>query len=182
MLSLGFHRRDPVGIADVGSRISGAAAGVVVGAGAPQRPEPDEGKPPAMTIGDSLILTRRPLAVLRESDRPMPTDELAELMPCKVERTRQGGCEWWCGAETPAGVRVRECHRSWHLVEYQRTSHGFTGIYCHLCALEGRGLAHRCRVEGDRRVFWACRGDDNSSRDGQSSTKPAEATSSERSE
>ena len=57
-----------------------------------------------MTIGDSLILTRRLLAVLRESDRPMPTDELAELMPCKVERTRQGGCEWWCGAETPRQV------------------------------------------------------------------------------
>ena len=131
-----------------------------------------------MTIGDSLILTRRLLAVLRGSDRPMPTDELAELMPWKVERTRQGGCEWWCGAETPAGVRVRECHRSWHLVEYQRTPHGFAGIYRHLCALEGRDLLQRCRIEGDRRVFWACRGDDSNGSGGPLSSRDQTAKAS----
>ena len=112
-----------------------------------------------MTTSDSLIIQGRLLGVLRGSDRPRSTDELAEVMPPKVERTRQGDCEWWCRTETPAGVRVLECHRSWHVVEYRRTAQGFAGIYRHLRALERRGLAQRCRIEGDRRVFWMCTGD-----------------------
>ena len=80
-------------------------------------------------------------------------------MPPKAERTRQGDCEWWCRADPTAGVRVLECHRSWHVVEYRRTAQGFTGIYRHLRALERRGLARCWRIEGDRRVFWMGTGD-----------------------
>ena len=107
-----------------------------------------------MTTADTYRLRKQLLAALVGSARPMTTVELAALMPWKIERTSQGGCELWCSTDIPAGVRVVECHTTWHVVKYRRTPQGFAGIYCHLSSLERRGLVRRCRIAGQRAMFW----------------------------
>lgn len=107
-----------------------------------------------MTTADTIMLRERLVSELRDADAPLSTDELAARMPWKVEITSTP-CELLCQArELPAGLRIRECHRSWHVVEYQRTTQGFAGIYRHLRSLERQGLIRRHKVAGLRRVFW----------------------------
>ncbi|MBN3458485.1 hypothetical protein JNN96_31085 [Mycobacterium sp. DSM 3803] len=107
-----------------------------------------------MTTADTIMLRERLVRELRDADAPLSTDELAARMPWKVEITSTP-CELLCQArELPAGLRIRECHRSWHVVEYQRTTQGFAGIYRHLRSLERQGLIRRHKVAGLRRVFW----------------------------
>jgi hypothetical protein len=108
-----------------------------------------------LTTADTLLLGGKLLDALRRADRPLSTDELALRMPWKIHRADQGDCAWWCRRrDLPARIHVLECHETWHVVAFQRTSQGFTGIYRHLRSLERRGLIQRCRVDGDRRVFW----------------------------
>jgi hypothetical protein len=108
----------------------------------------------AVTTTDTFMLVRQLLHVLREHDRPMSTQELAALMPWKIEKTGDGGCEWWCHDGQRAGLRVLECHETWHLVAYERTSQGFTGIYRHLRSLERRGLIRRHQASSRRGMLW----------------------------
>ncbi|MBV8348438.1 MAG: hypothetical protein JOZ49_13150 [Mycolicibacterium sp.] len=106
------------------------------------------------------MLTDRLLRVLREAARPMSTAELTELLPWKHERIGQGGCQWRCDRHLRDGVRMLECHGSWHLIAFKRTAHGFNGIYRNLRALEDRGLVRRDRSDPSRRVHWRYCADD----------------------
>ena len=57
-------------------------------------------------------------------------------------------------------MEVVECHRSWHVVQYRRTAHGYTGIYRHLRSLQQRGLVRRTLRDGRKRVCWVYVGSD----------------------
>jgi hypothetical protein len=107
-----------------------------------------------VTSADTFLVINHLLHVLAERCRPMSTEELAEVMPWKVESLTHGGCELWCRAADRDGLRVLECHETWHVVAYRRTGQGFAGIYRHLRSLERRGLVRRHHA-GRRRVLWA---------------------------
>jgi hypothetical protein len=110
-----------------------------------------------MTTADTLQLRENLLAELRDSTSPRSTADLAAAMPWKVERSYDP-CEQLCHRAGP-GVEVLECHRSWHLVQYRRAAHGYTGIYRHLRSLESQGLVRRTLREGRKRVCWTYIGD-----------------------
>jgi hypothetical protein len=113
-----------------------------------------------MTTVDTMELRARLLAELRDSPHPLSTTELAAQIPWKVERS-EDNCVLLCNRRTPnPDVRVVECHRSWHLVAYRRTAHGYTGIYRHLRSLERQGLVRRTLREGRKRVRWVYTGSD----------------------
>jgi hypothetical protein len=113
-----------------------------------------------MTTADTLRLRDRLLAELRESPHPVSTAELAARMPWKVERSEEG-CALVCHRAKPnSGVEVVECHRSWHVVQYRRTAHGYTGIYRHLRSMERQGLIRRALRQGRKRVCWTYIGSD----------------------
>lgn len=113
-----------------------------------------------MTTADTIMLRDKLVSELRDAAAPLSTDELAARMPWKVEITATP-CELLCQArELPPGLRIRECHQTWHVVEYQRSAQGFAGIYRHLRSLERQGLIRRYHVAGGRRVFWIYQGRD----------------------
>ncbi|MBU8819249.1 hypothetical protein KL864_25475 [Mycolicibacterium goodii] len=113
-----------------------------------------------MTTADTIQLRERLLAELRSSTRPLSTEELAQRMPWKTVRTDDSCDILQCWNTAPrAGIRVIECHQTWHVVEYQRTAQGFTGIYRHLRSLEAQGQVRRAIREGKRRVLWTYTGD-----------------------
>lgn len=107
-----------------------------------------------MTTADTVQLRETLLAELRRSPAPLSTAELAQRMPWKVERTHVP-CAQLCHLKRLGpGIRIVECHTDWHLVEYRRTTHGYTGVYRHLRSLEGHGLIRRTIRDGRKRVFW----------------------------
>ncbi|GAB7145538.1 hypothetical protein [Mycobacterium riyadhense] len=109
-----------------------------------------------MTTADTLQLREQLLATLRRSPRPVSTTELAARMPWKVERSEYN-CTVLRNPSRPiAGMEVVECHRDWHVVQYRRTAHGYTGIYRHLRSLEQQGLVRRALRQGRKRVCWVC--------------------------
>lgn len=113
-----------------------------------------------MTNSDTLMLRERLIAELRESPHPLSTEQLAQRMPWKVLRSDDSCDILRCSSREPrVGIRIIECHKSWHVVEYQRTAQGFNGIYRHLRSLEARGDIRRAIREGRRRVLWAYNGD-----------------------
>lgn len=113
-----------------------------------------------MTTADTMRLRDRLLAELRESPRPLATTELAARMPWKVERS-EDSCALLCHRTAPnPDVDVLECHRSWHLVQYRRAAHGYTGIYRHMRSLERRDLVRRTLHAGRKRVCWVYSGPD----------------------
>ena len=113
-----------------------------------------------MTTADTMLVRDRLLAELRESPHPISTTELAARMPWKVERS-EGSCGLLCNLSMPnRDVEVVECHGSWHVVQYRRTTHGYTGIYRHLRSLERHGLVRRTLHDGRKRVCWAYVGSD----------------------
>ncbi|SLJ76217.1 hypothetical protein [Mycobacteroides abscessus] len=114
-----------------------------------------------MTTADTLLLRDKLIAVLRASPVALATAELAARMPGKVERSNDS-CAQLCHRSTlGAGLKVLECHRSWHLVEYRRATHGYTGIYRHLRALEAQGLIRRTVHDDRKGVFWIRSGPDD---------------------
>jgi hypothetical protein len=113
-----------------------------------------------MTTADTMRLRDRLLAELRASPQPISTADLAARMPWKVERCGDN-CALLCHRRKPnPDVEVLECHRSWHVVQYRRTAHGYTGIYRHLRSLERQGLIRRSAREGRKRVLWVYSGGD----------------------
>lgn len=107
-----------------------------------------------MTTADTMLVRDKLIAVLRGSGSALPTAELASQMPGKVEHSNDS-CAQLCHRSTLGpGVKVLECHGSWHLVEYRRTTHGYTGIYRHLRALELQGIVRRTVRDGRKRVYW----------------------------
>jgi hypothetical protein len=113
-----------------------------------------------MTTADTMRLRDRLLAELRTSPQPISTADLAARMPWKVERC-EDNCALLCHRRKPnPDVEVLECHRSWHVVQYRRTAHGYTGIYRHLRSLERQGLIRRSAREGRKRVLWVYSGAD----------------------
>ncbi len=113
-----------------------------------------------MTTADTLLLRDKLIAVLRASPVALATAELAARMPGKVERSNDS-CAQLCHRSTlGSGLKVLECHRSWHLVEYRRATHGYTGIYRHLRALEAQGLIRRTVRDDRKGVYWIRTGPD----------------------
>lgn len=109
-----------------------------------------------MTTSDTIELRESLLAELRRSPVPLSTAELAQRMPWKLERSHVP-CAQLCDLKRLGpGVRIVECHTDWHLVEYRRTTHGYTGIYRHLRSMEGHGLIRRTIRDGRKRVCWTC--------------------------
>lgn len=126
-----------------------------------------------MTTADTLQLRESLLAELRESAAPVSTAALAAAMPWKVERSHDV-CEQLCHrAGGSPGVQVLECHRSWHLVQYRRATHGYTGIYRHLRSLESQGLVRRTIRDGRKQVCWIYIRSDPGDRDDQQAPAPA---------
>lgn len=69
-----------------------------------------------MTTADTMQLRECLLAELRASAAPVSTAQLAASMPWKVERSHDS-CAQLCHRTTPSpGVKILECHSSWHLV------------------------------------------------------------------
>lgn len=113
-----------------------------------------------MTTADTRQLRQSLLAELRGSTAPISTADLAAAMPWKVERSHDS-CEQLCHrADMGPGVEVLECHRNWHLVQYRRATHGYTGVYRHLRSLESQGLVRRAIRDGRKRVCWTYVGQD----------------------
>ncbi|MFL0286865.1 hypothetical protein ACJH6J_23860 [Mycobacterium sp. SMC-18] len=113
-----------------------------------------------MTTADTLLLRDKLIAELCASPVALATAELAARMPGKVERSNDS-CAQLCHRSTLGpGLKVLECHRSWHLVEYRRATHGYTGIYRHLRALEAQGLIQRTVRENRKGVYWIYNGPD----------------------
>lgn len=111
-----------------------------------------------MTTADTLQLRERLLSELRQSRFPISTAELAARMPWKVERS-EDTCAVLCSRSRPTlGMEVVECHKDWHVVQYLRTAHGYTGIYRHLRSLEQRGIVRRALRDGRKRVCWVYTG------------------------
>lgn len=111
-----------------------------------------------MTTTDTLQLRERLLSELRQSRSPISTADLASRMPWKVERS-EDNCAVLCNRSRPiSGMEVVECHKDWHVVQYHRTAHGYTGIYRHLRSLEQRGLVRRALRDGRKRVCWVYTG------------------------
>lgn len=107
-----------------------------------------------MTTADTLELRESLLKELRRSPVPLSTAELAQRMPWKVERSHVS-CAQLCDLKRLGpGIRIVECHTDWHVVEYRRTTHGYTGVYRHLRSLEGHGLIRRTIRDGRKRVCW----------------------------
>lgn len=114
-----------------------------------------------MTTTDTLHLREQLLSELRRSRRPISTADLAARMPWKVERS-EDNCAVLCNRAKPiAGMEVVECHKDWHIVQYRRTAHGYTGIYRHLRSLERHGLVRRALRDGRKRVCWIYTGAEN---------------------
>lgn len=114
-----------------------------------------------MTTADTMRLRERLLDELRGSTAAISTADLAAAMPWKVERSHDS-CEQLCHrADGARWVEVLECHRSWHLVQYRRATHGYTGIYRHLRSLESQGLVRRTIRDGRKRVCWTYAGHDS---------------------
>ncbi len=112
-----------------------------------------------MTSADTLMLRERLIAELRTSSRPLSTEELAQRMPWKTVHSNDSCDVLQCSSREPrVGIRIVECHQSWHIVQYQRTATGFNGIYRHLRSLEARGEIRRAIREGKRRVLWTYTG------------------------
>lgn len=97
-------------------------------------------------------------AALRDADGLLSTDELAALMPRRIEVER-----------TPPGARWTPCaddHYRWRMnrftevVECRGNEHVLSrqllgpAIYPHLRALENKGLCERVRFRDDKRAFW----------------------------
>jgi hypothetical protein len=113
-----------------------------------------------MTTADTLQLRERLLVELRTSPQPVSTTDLAARLPWRVERS-EDSCALLCAPGRPRGdVKVVECHRGWHVVQYRRTAHGYTGIYRHLRSLEQQGLVRRTLLDGRKRVCWVYAGAD----------------------
>lgn len=113
-----------------------------------------------MTTADTLQLRERLLDALRDSAGPVSTTDLAARMPWKVERSDDGCAVLHNPGRPVAGVEVVECHRDWHIVQYRRSAHGYTGIYRHLRSLEQQGLVRRTLRYGRKRVCWVYVGSD----------------------
>ena len=108
-----------------------------------------------MATPDTIALREELLACLRAAREPLSTSDLAALMPWRVERTHDN-CALLCDRKRPSRlVKVLECHRDWHLVQYRRTAQGYAGIYPHLCQLERLGKITRTCRSGRKGVFWA---------------------------
>lgn len=113
-----------------------------------------------MTTADTMLLRDKLIAELQGSATALATADLAARMPGKVEHSNDS-CDQLCHRSIRgSGVKVLECHRSWHLVEYRRATHGYTGIYRHLRALEVQGLIRRTVRDGRKRVYWIHTGPD----------------------
>lgn len=107
-----------------------------------------------MTTADTLTLRETLLEELRRSPIPLSTAELAQRMPWKIEHSYVP-CAQLCHLKRLGpGIRIVECHSDWHLVEYRRTTHGYTGVYRHLRSMEGHGLLRRTIRDGRKRVCW----------------------------
>ncbi|MDP7707481.1 hypothetical protein [Mycobacterium sp. TY815] len=108
-----------------------------------------------MTTADTIRLREALLNELRKAHRPVSTAELAALMPWRVERT-DDTCALLCQhAGGNKDVEVLECHGSWHVVQYRRTSQGYSGIYRHLRSLEQQRIVRRTLHDGRKRVCWS---------------------------
>ncbi len=112
-----------------------------------------------MTSADTLMLRRRLLQELRDCPHPVSTEQLAQRMPWKTVRSDDSCAVLQCSSSPREGIRILECHRSWHVVQYPRTASGFNGIYRHLRSLEAQGQVRRAIREGKRKVLWAYTGD-----------------------
>ncbi len=79
-----------------------------------------------MTTADTLLLRDQLIAELCASPVALATAELAARMPGKVERSNDS-CAQLCHRSTLGpGLKVLECHRSWHLADAKAHRAGST--------------------------------------------------------